>query len=659
MRAQRGWGLVYGLCALALITVLAWVSIEVLDLEEQQRTARAEARHQESLRLALWRLDAELIPALAREAARPYFEYMAYYPQGRAYTRMLNTLDPGEVLVPSPLLTYRSIWFPLHFQLSPRTGLTSPQVPLGQQADLALLTCLPDTEMHRNADVLERVRRAAGFDTLWAQVMAAERATPPAAPPTPPPLPQTVVTLPGEGKGEGGGVDDMAEVAVGTEGAVESAAGSGRQALEEAREEAGRLAPAYQPPAEPAPTQAEWSAAEFGKRNRSKLNVQNVADESLRNTFGADTVAEAPVTVGPLVAVWTGVAVSPAELLLLRRVVANDEQVLQGMLVDWPALQTALLAEIHDLLPDAELRPTDPGDVTPEEAARTLAMIPAVLETGPTLVEDAGWSATRGTLLLAWAAVLVALGAVGLTLRSTVAFAEKRSRFASAVTHELRTPLTTFRMYAEMLADDMVTSPEHRDRYLQTLRSEADRLGRLVENVLAYARVEDGRASLQPRDVCVADLVARIAPALRARAAESGLELQIVLGQLGEELVHTDEEAVGQILANLVDNAGKYAADGEPATLRLEAAREDGRVQLSLCDHGPGVPVDMAATIFSAFDRGAIQPGDTRPGLGLGLALSRGLARDLGGDLVLEALPPDHAPGAPGARFTLLLPRRA
>ena len=74
-----------------------------------------------------------------------------------------------------------------------------------------------------------------------------------------------------------------------------------------------------------------------------------------------------------------------------------------------------------------------------------------------------------------------------------VALSERRGAFVSAVTHELRTPLTTFRMYAEMLAEGMVPSPEARQKYLETLRREADRLAHLVENVLQYARLERGR----------------------------------------------------------------------------------------------------------------------------------------------------------------------
>ena len=106
--------------------------------------------------------------------------------------------------------------------------------------------------------------------------------------------------------------------------------------------------------------------------------------------------------------------------------------------------------------------------------------------------------------------MILAISAVGFTLRSTMALGERRARFASAVTHELRTPLTTFRMYSEMLADDMVKDPAQRATYLSTLRSEADRLSRLVENVLCFARLEDGRYRGRRERVAVSDLLERV-----------------------------------------------------------------------------------------------------------------------------------------------------
>ena len=229
-------------------------------------------------------------------------------------------------------------------------------------------------------------------------------------------------------------------------------------------------------------------------------------------------------------------------------------------------------------------------------------------------------------------------------------YGEKRSRFASTVTHELRTPLTTFRMYSEMLAHGMVPAAD-RAEYLETLQRESDRLAGLVENVLAYARLEDGRSPLKRRRVAVGELLERALPTLDRRVRESGVALRCEADGARAAEVETDPEAVQQILFNLVDNACKYGRSSDGAPLQLSARERADRVELRVRDHGAGVPAAHARSIFHAFERGGRDPADPSPGVGLGLALSRGLARDLGGDLVLEP------GGAEGACFVLTLRR--
>jgi signal transduction histidine kinase len=240
---------------------------------------------------------------------------------------------------------------------------------------------------------------------------------------------------------------------------------------------------------------------------------------------------------------------------------------------------------------------------------------------------------------------------VGISLRSSIRYGEKRSRFASIVTHELRTPLTTFRMYSEMLARGMVPE-ERRGEYLATLERESARLATLVENVLAYSRLEEGRARLRRESTTASTLLERVTPELRRRATEAGMELSIEDRLGGEVPVETDIEAVEQILVNLVDNACKYGRSREGRGLELQVHAGRSALELRLQDHGRGVPPGAARAIFHAFDRGHRDATDPHPGIGLGLALARGLARDLGGDLVLE-----EGQAGSGARFLLTVPR--
>jgi signal transduction histidine kinase len=113
-----------------------------------------------------------------------------------------------------------------------------------------------------------------------------------------------------------------------------------------------------------------------------------------------------------------------------------------------------------------------------------------------------------------------------------------------------------------------------------------------------------------------------------------------------------DVEVVGQILFNLVDNACKYANGASDRIIELTSILDNGELQLTVRDHGPGIPPEHARRIFAPFDRGAHGPGDTIPGVGLGLSLARGLARDLGGDLTLAS----SSCAAPGAQFQLRIP---
>jgi signal transduction histidine kinase len=234
-------------------------------------------------------------------------------------------------------------------------------------------------------------------------------------------------------------------------------------------------------------------------------------------------------------------------------------------------------------------------------------------------------------------------------LRTSFAFAERRRRFVSAVTHELRTPLTTFRMYSEMLADGMVKDPEVRQSYLETLKSESERLTAIVENVLTYARLEEGKTAVASRQLAVDELLDAVLDPLQRRAEACGGTITVLSGQAPGSLP-VDAAAVGQILFNLVDNACKYAGGESGPAIRLQLRREPERLVLEVQDDGPGVSAADAPRIFEPFERGAEEPGDGSSGVGLGLALSRDLARSLGGDLSLV-----NGTGA-GACFRLVLP---
>jgi len=518
------------LCLAALLGAVGWITATTLRLDAAEARARRQAALEEAVRLALWRLDSDLAPILAREATRPYFHYLARYPAGRPFGQMFDPPTAGEPLVRSPLDAVQFRDVVVYFQIDPSGAVSSPQ----HAADLSTLRPLLD----RNA------------------LLGALGAPPPR---------WTALT------------HDL-------------------------------------------PRQQAQSAAEYQQRTKSVQQIANAA-----NFDAPGTPAEDPGGLRPL---WRG-----DRLILVRMVTVSGDTYMQGLELAWPVLREDLLRDVRDILPEARLEPA--GVDAPAE--RRLASLPVRLDPGrlAAVIPDGG-VATTPVLVTAWAAVLVACATVVALVLGALALGERRAAFVSAVTHELRTPLTTLRTYTEMLEGDMVPV-EKRPGYLRTLAREAERLARLVDNVLAYARLERGRRP-QIEVTTTAALVERARPLLEERAAAAGVAIAIEAEDA--EPVRADPAAVEQILFNLVENACKYGG-GTPISVVAHGA------SVSVRDGGPGIAAADRRWLFQPFARSAERAAGSAPGVGLGLALCRRLARAMGGDLTLE-------PGA-GAGFALKL----
>ncbi|MBL4684659.1 MAG: HAMP domain-containing histidine kinase [Nannocystaceae bacterium] len=370
--------------------------------------------------------------------------------------------------------------------------------------------------------------------------------------------------------------------------------------------------------------------------------------ESLSNTLNlrgtqSSTPAPPPRPAGAVRPVWI-----EDELLLLRRVRTDNGEAIHGVWLNWPVLHEQLLGEVRAQLPRAKLVAVDEQALT-TDLENLLATLPIRLVPGAPdgLLERS--ASLLPSLALGWIGVLAAIIAVFAVLRWSLALAERRAVFVSTVTHELRTPITTFRMYTEMLQEGMVDEAK-RGHYLATLRREADRLGELVENVLAYARIESNRAPLTPETLTIDALLSRMRDRLTERAASADLELHIAMGALADASVRVDPVAVEQILFNLVDNAAKYGACEASPRVELTARECGTRIAVCIRDYGPGIAPEERKTIFAPFTKARVDDSGTKPGVGLGLALSKRLAQQLSGELTVES-------SDPGVRFVLSLPR--
>ncbi|MGL4401222.1 MAG: sensor histidine kinase [Luteolibacter sp.] len=331
------------------------------------------------------------------------------------------------------------------------------------------------------------------------------------------------------------------------------------------------------------------------------------------------------------------------EQLFLLKAVPAPARAISGAWVDFPALRTRLLAESSDLLPAANLVPAE----APTDDGLVLASFPLRLEPGAIPVRDAGYSAPVTLSLVAgWIAAVIAIAAAALLVHGVMRLSERRASFVSAVTHELRTPLTTFRLYSEMLESGAV-KPEKRGEYLSVLSREADRLSHLVENVLSFSGIERGSARSVVRETTVSELLESMRERLEARLSTAGMTLEMNSSCMLR--VRVDSAAVEHILFNLIDNAAKYASSGKLPIVAIKVRDAGGNLEISVSDHGPGIPASERRRIFRAFHKSAREAAESRPGVGLGLALSRRLAKSLGGGL-------ECVDSARGSCFMLRLP---
>jgi two-component system, OmpR family, sensor histidine kinase KdpD len=217
-----------------------------------------------------------------------------------------------------------------------------------------------------------------------------------------------------------------------------------------------------------------------------------------------------------------------------------------------------------------------------------------------------------------------------------------RTALLNSVSHDLRTPLASIKASASSLLDREVRWDDaERDDFLATINTEADRLTRLVHNLLDMSRIEAG--ALDPR--LIESSVAEVAgPVVRRARAASG---QLVVVDVPEELppVLADPVRIDQVLTNLLDNARSYAAD---SPVEVVARQAGDTVELRVVDHGPGIPASERERVFDQFYR--VESGRRPEGTGMGLAICRGIMLAHGGTLRVETTP------GGGASFVLTLP---
>jgi two-component system, OmpR family, sensor histidine kinase KdpD len=223
-----------------------------------------------------------------------------------------------------------------------------------------------------------------------------------------------------------------------------------------------------------------------------------------------------------------------------------------------------------------------------------------------------------------------------------------KSALLSSVSHDLRTPLAVIKGSVTNLLDETVGwDSAARRELLNAMNDEADRLNRLVSNLLEMSRVEAGALHSARSWQDAAELIAAVTDQIRPRLAGRPLTVD---APDDLPLVRFNYAQIEQVLVNLLENAAKYTP--ESASIVVSARAEPDAVRIEVRDAGPGIPAGMIERIFEKFVR-AIGPEQHASGSGLGLAICRGIVEAHGGRIWAENLP------AGGARFAFTLPRES
>jgi signal transduction histidine kinase len=249
--------------------------------------------------------------------------------------------------------------------------------------------------------------------------------------------------------------------------------------------------------------------------------------------------------------------------------------------------------------------------------------------------------------------IVVMLGAIALggwlvvaDARRQLALAQQKTDFVSNVSHELKTPLTSIRMFAELMLGGR-SDGEKTPQYLRIIIVEAARLTRLINNVLDFAKLERRQKRFDRKPLDLHEVVGRVWEGHELHLRESGFETKWEAAPPPYRVIG-DEDALAQVLVNLLANAEKYCGDCK--AIELHTYLDDGQVCVSVLDRGVGVPAGSERKIFEAFYRAHDSLSSGIQGSGLGLTLALRLAHEHGGSVEYRAR------DGGGSAFTLKLP---
>jgi signal transduction histidine kinase len=221
-----------------------------------------------------------------------------------------------------------------------------------------------------------------------------------------------------------------------------------------------------------------------------------------------------------------------------------------------------------------------------------------------------------------------------------------KSQFISMVSHELRTPLTSIRASMQLLIAEAMTGNEDADQLVRVALSNADRLIRIVNDILDMSKIEAGEMMVAPKRTRLQPIVEDSVRSVEGFAKDSGVTISHTTNGIHD--VIADPDRTIQVLVNLLSNAVKHSPSG--SSVEVSAGREGNMAAISVRDHGPGIPSHKVDFIFEPFTQ--LDGSDTRriAGTGLGLTIARALAEKQGGGIRVSSREGE------GATFTVTMP---
>jgi signal transduction histidine kinase len=252
-----------------------------------------------------------------------------------------------------------------------------------------------------------------------------------------------------------------------------------------------------------------------------------------------------------------------------------------------------------------------------------------------------------GVLVLLAASV----GMIHVSAQRARRLAGLQMEFVAGVSHELRTPLAVIRSAADNLADGVIGSGPQVQEYGSLIGREGRRLSTMIEQTLQFASAQTGAKAYALGNVSVAPVVERTLEDLKPAIEEAGF---VVETSVSPDLpaVRSNEEALGRVLANLVQNALKYGGEAQWMAVRAVAGSAHGRreVELHVDDRGPGIDSEDLRHLFEPFYRGKLALSNQIQGSGLGLNLAQRISKSVGARLTVESHP------GRGSSFVVYLP---